>query len=300
MKKRRILITGSSGMLGMDLTFLLGDKYDVICADIVKRNNPYCEIKNFMLCDITNKQTAIDTVKQSKADVVVHAAAWADVDACELDEEKAMKVNAEGAHNIALGCKESKAALFYIGSDFVFDGDKDGAYKEEDKTNPLNVYGMSKLKGEEFIKRELDRYFIVRTSWLFGRNGRNFVDIILDKAERKEELKVVADQFGCPTYTVDLSKALKKLISIALTNGNLGGVYHFSNSGSCSWYKYAQEIMRISGKNNVKLTPIISSELNRPAIRPGISILDTGKYSQVCKEKPRDWALALEDYLAGS
>ena len=115
--------------------------------------------------------------------------------------------------------------------------------------------------------------------------------------ERKEELRVIVDQFGSPTYAIDLSKALEKLISIALTNNNSSGVYHFSNSGSCSWYKYAQEIIRISGKYDIKLTPITSLELNRPARRPKTSILNTDKYSQVCKEKPRDWVSALEDYL---
>ena len=299
MKKKRILVTGSSGMLGIDLTSFLKESYEVVCTDIAKKDNPYYEVKNFMMSDITDSQAAIEIVKRSKADVIVHTAAWTDVDGCELDKEKAMKINAEGTHNMALGCKESKAILFYIGSDFVFDGDKNDTYREEDKTNPVNVYGMSKLKGEEFIKRELDRYFIVRTSWLFGKNGRNFVDIILDKAERKKELRVVVDQFGSPTYTMDLSKALEKLISIALTNNDISGVYHFSNSGSCSWYKYAQEIIRISGKNDVRFTPITSAELNRPAMRPKTSILNTDKYSQVCKEKPREWVLALEDYLTG-
>jgi dTDP-4-dehydrorhamnose reductase len=297
MKKKRILITGSNGILGADLTSLLTKNYEVVCTDIVKKNNPYCKIKDFIMCDITDKQAAVDTVKRSKSDVVVHTAAWTDVDGCELDEEKAMKINAEGTYNIVLGCKESRAVLFYISSDFIFDGDKNDAYTEEDKTNPLNIYGMSKLKGEEFVRREMSRYFIVRTSWLFGKNGKNFVDIILDKAERKKELRVVVDQFGSPTYAMDLSKALEKLISIALTNDDISGIYHFSNSGSCSWYKYAQEIIRISGKSDIRLIPITSAELNRPAKRPKASVLNTDKYSQICKEKPRDWVLALEDYL---
>ncbi len=252
---------------------------------------------DFIKCDITNKKAAVDMVKKSKADIVIHTAAWTDVDGCEIDEETAMNINAEGTHNIALGCKESKAAMFYLGSDFVFDGSKNYPYREDDKTNPLNVYGLSKLRGEEAVRKELNRYFIIRTSWLFGKHGKNFVDIILDKADRKEEIRVVVDQFGSPTYTKDLSTALENLILLALKNKSLAGVYHFSNNGSCSWYKYAEEILKIMYKSDARLLPITSAELERPAIRPRLSILSTEKYSRLCNETPRNWEAALRDYL---
>ena len=297
MTKKKVLITGSSGMLGIDLALTLGGTYDVICTDINKSKNPACHKKDFIKCDITNREKAIDTVKRSKANVVLHTAAWTDVDGCELDKESAMKINAEGTHNIALGCRESKAIMFYISSDFVFDGSKNSPYGEDDRPNPLNAYGLSKLKGEEAVRKELDRYFILRTSWLFGKNGKNFVDIILDKAERKEKLRVVMDQFGSPSYTKDVSRALENMISLALENKDLGGAYHFANSGSCSWFRYAEEILKIAGKNGAVLSPITSLELDRPAVRPGMSILDTGKYAQLCKDRPRDWQSALRDYL---
>lgn len=297
MHKKIVLITGSSGMLGTDLALLLRDTYQVICTDIAKNKNPGCRTKDFINCDITNKKAAINVVEKAKPDIVLHTAAWTDVDGCELDKENAIKINAEGTHNIALGCKQSKAVMFYISSDFVFDGTKNEPYREDDKINPLNVYGSSKLKGEEAIRKELDRYFIVRTSWLFGKQGRNFVDIILDKLDQKKELRVVVDQFGSPTFTKDLSRALEKMVSLALKNKNLGGVYHFSNEGNCSWYKYAEEIISITGKSDARLLPITSAELDRPAVRPKMSILNTDKYSKLCREKPRDWQSALQDYL---
>jgi dTDP-4-dehydrorhamnose reductase len=295
--KKRVLITGSSGMLGIDSVSLLGHTYDIIGTDIVGRKNLLDKAKDFIKCDITDRNAVIDMIKKSKADIVLHTAAWTDVDGCELDAERAMKVNAEGTYNMVLGCKEINALMFYISSDFVFDGAKDEPYREDDELNPLNVYGMSKLKGEEAVRNGLDRYFIIRTSWLFGKNGKNFVDIILDQAERKKELRVVADQFGSPTFTKDLSAAIEKLISISLKNNNLGGIFHFSNNGSCSWYRYAEEIIKIAGKESVMITPITSIELRRPATRPSMSILNTDKYSSICNEKPRDWQLALQDYL---
>lgn len=284
-------------MLGIELVRRLRDMYDVTCTDIIGKNNPCCEAKNFIKCDITDAAAAASMIKNAAPDAVIHTAAWTDVDGCEAEPEKTMKINAEGTHNIALGVKEANALIFYVSSDFVFDGEKTSPYQEDDIPNPINVYGMSKFKGETFIKRELDRYFVVRTSWLFGRYGKNFVDIILDKADRKEELRVVIDQFGSPTYTVDLGIALQKLISIGLEQNSRGGVYHFSNSGSCSWYKYAEQIIRLANRNAAEIVPITSAELDRPAKRPKMSILNTDKYTSVFGVTPRSWESALEDYL---
>jgi len=295
--RKKILITGSGGMLGKDITLVLSKANDVICTDLAKNKDPYYRGKDFIKCDITDEKATIAAVNKSKAEIVVHTAAWTDVDGCELDKEAAMKINAEGTHNIALGCKESKAVMFYVSSDFVFDGKKNDPYREDDATNPLNAYGLSKLKGEEALRKSLDRYFIVRTSWLFGKHGKNFVDIILDKADRKEQLKIVMDQFGSPTFTKDLSRALERLIALSLKNKELSGIYHFCNSGSCSWYRYAEKILKISGKNGIRLLPMTSLELGRPAVRPNMSILNTDKYRQACGERPRDWSQALRDYL---
>ena len=297
MDRKKVLITGSSGMLGIELVHRLRDMYDVTCTDIAAKPNPYCEVKNFIKCDITDTAQTVNMIKNTGPDAIVHTAAWTDVDGCELEPEKAMKINAEGTHNIVLGAKEANALIFYVSSDFVFDGEKTSPYQEDDTPNPINVYGMSKFKGETFIRKALDRYFIVRTSWLFGRYGKHFVDIILDKADRKEELRVVIDQFGSPTYTVDLCGALEKLLAIGLERNSMGGVYHFSNRGSCSWYKYAEQIIRLANRNAAGIVPITSAELDRPAKRPKMSILNTDKYASVSGGAPRSWESALEDYL---
>jgi len=295
--RKKVLVTGSSGMLGTDLSLVFGRSYDVIGADLAKSRTSAYRRRRFMRCDVTNRKKAVSAVKKSEADIVLHAAAWTDVDGCELDKEKAMAVNSEGARNIALGCKETGAVMFYISSDFVFDGAKEASYVEDDAPNPLNAYGLSKLKGEEAVRNECERYFIVRTSWLFGKNGKNFVDIILDKADRRQALKVVMDQFGSPTFTKDLAKALEGMASMALKNKRLRGVYHFCNGGNCSWYKYAEEILRAAGKSETPILPMTSLELDRPAARPGMSILNTDKYSQLCGKRPRAWQAALRDYL---
>ncbi|MDP3790060.1 MAG: dTDP-4-dehydrorhamnose reductase [Candidatus Omnitrophota bacterium] len=297
MDRKKVLITGSSGMLGVELVHRLRDIYDVTCTDIISKNNPYCEVKKFIKCDITDAAATANMIKNAGPDAIVHTAAWTDVDGCELEPEKAEKINAEGTHNIALGAKEANALIFYVSSDFVFDGEKTSPYQEDDIPNPINVYGMSKLKGETFVRKTLDKYFIVRTSWLFGGYGKNFVDIILDKVDRKEELRVVIDQFGSPTYTVDLSLALQKLMNIGLEQNSIGGVYHFSNSGSCSWYKYAEQIIRLANRNRAEIVPITSAELDRPARRPKMSILNTDKYASVAWGVPRKWESALEEYL---
>ncbi len=297
MSKKKVLITGSSGMLGVDLVHRLQGAYDVVCTDIAAGDNPYCDVKNFIKCDITDAVSAVNMIKTARPDAIIHTAAWTDVDGCEAEPQRAMKINAEGARNIALGAKEANALVFYISSDFVFDGEKTSPYKEDDIPNPINVYGASKFNGELFIRKTLDRYFIVRTSWLFGRYGRNFVDIILDKVEKKEELRIVIDQFGSPTYTVDLSAAIDKIMFAGLRQSSMGGIFHFSNNGSCSWYKYAEQIVRLANKTVSGIIPITSEELDRAARRPKMSILNTDKYISFSEKAPRSWESALDEYL---
>ncbi|MBN1872343.1 MAG: dTDP-4-dehydrorhamnose reductase [Candidatus Omnitrophica bacterium] len=293
----KVLITGSSGMLGMDLILALKDSCDITGIDIIENKSPKGGAITFKKCDITDRNEILNVIDKINPEVVIHAAAWTDVDSCELDKEKAMAVNYEGTHNVALGCKNSGALMFYISTDFIFDGSKSEPYLEDDKAAPVNIYGLSKLKGEEAVRKELYRYCIVRTSWLFGKYGRNFVDIILDKADANKELRVVFDQFGSPTFTKDLSEAISNLMDIASKNKEMGGVYHFCNSGTCSWFKYAEEILKIANRTHVRIVPITSQELNRPAARPPMSALNTEKYCDVTGEVPREWRKALEDYL---
>jgi dTDP-4-dehydrorhamnose reductase len=247
-------------------------------------------------------------IKKARPDIVIHAAAMTDVDGCELDSKKAYKINAEGAKNVALACRSAGAALIYISTDFVFDGKKKSAYKETDKTNPLSIYGDSKLKGELAVKKALKRYFILRTSWLYGRNGKNFVDTIITKAKSEKLLKVVDDQVGSPTYTKDLAKAIHALLQriqprpghpAGLYRPGLGigfGVYHVSNSGAVSWFNYAREILKLAG-SGTKVIPISSKELARPANRPAMSVLDNTKFVKLTGYKMRSWQKALKDYV---
>ena len=180
-KRNKILITGSSGMLGVDLSKELKEDYDVSGSDVVRRSSSV--VRNFYEGDITDKENISKILADVKPGIVIHSAAYTDVDGCELNKDRAYKINFEGTKNIAYACKEAETILIYISTDFVFDGKKKSPYTEEDKPNPLSIYGDSKLKGEDFIRKELKKYFILRTSWLYGRCGKNFVDTILAKAK---------------------------------------------------------------------------------------------------------------------
>jgi dTDP-4-dehydrorhamnose reductase len=300
-QKYKILIIGSSGMLGVDLSHELYHDHKVFGADVVRRSPG--AICGFYKLDITKRQNALAIIRNLNPDIVIHTAALTDVDGCELDEKRAYRINSEGTKNVALACKSIGAVLVYISTDFVFDGRRKAPYKEPDKTNPLSVYGNSKLKGESAVKRIVKKYFILRTSWLYGRHGKNFVDTILKKGEKEPVLKVVNDQAGSPTYTKDLAKAIHALISvIARPEGPKQsqkvqyGIYHVSNSGSVSWYDYAKEIFKMTG-SRTKVTPISSKELGRPAKRPRMSVLDNSKFIKLTGHKMRNWQEALKEYV---
>jgi dTDP-4-dehydrorhamnose reductase len=303
--KRKVLITGSSGMLGIDLSHELYHDYEVFGADIVRRSS--FVVRGFYKLDITKKQNVSAVIRNLNPDVIIHAASWTDVDGCELDPKRAYRINSEGTKNVALACKAIGAALIYISTDFVFDGKKKNPYKETDRANPLNAYADSKLKGELTIKRSLKKYFILRTSWLYGKYGKNFVDTILKIAKKEKVLKVVDDQVGSPTYTKDLAKAIRALISVIARSPAKGGttkqsqkieygVYHVSNSGSVPWYDYAKEILKLA-KSQTKVAPISSKELDRPAERPKMSVLDNSKFIKFTGHKMRNWQEALNNYV---
>lgn len=298
-KKNKILITGSSGMLGVDLCQELGGDYEVHGTDMV--HSPLSMVHGFVKGDITKPKSIADIVDRIKPDVVIHAAAWTDVDGCELDSKKAYRINSEGTKNVALACRAANTPLIYISTDFVFDGKKKRPYKEADRPHPVSVYGDSKYKGEIYIKKLLTKYYILRTSWLHGKNGRNFVDIILDKAKKEDRLKVVDDQVGSPTYTKDLAKTiyilLEKIFSQYAVCNMQYGIYHVSNGGSTSWCEYAKEILRVSG-SNTEVAPISSGELGRPAKRPTMSVLDNSKFKKFTGYKMRGWKSALKEYLS--
>ena len=275
----RILVTGARGMLGRDLCpYLREQKHEVIEWDLPDH-------------DITVVASTISEVTKMKPNAIYHLAAYTDVDGSEKNRAEAYKVNTLGAWTVALAARDSKADLVYISTDYVFDGAKQAPYLENDKTNPLNYYGASKLLGEQAILRDVKRYYICRTSWLFGAHGRNFVDTILRLAKEKDTIEVVEDQRGSPTYTRDLAQALA-----LLPGSKRHGIYHVSNSGTCTWFEFAREIIRIAGLKTV-VKPTTSDKYVRPARRPGYSVLDNGLFEAKFKHHLRPWQEALRDFL---
>lgn len=277
----RILVTGARGMLGSDLCPLLTKDHEVVEVDI----------QDF---DVTTPSAVEETVRISPQ-IVCHLAAATDVDGCELDPESACLTNGVGTRNIALACQRLKIPVLYLSTDYVFDGEKGEPYLELDHPNPINVYGMSKLQGEQYVSQLLTQFYIVRSSWLFGKNGRNFVDQILARARERGRLEVVTDQVGSPTYTADLAEALKAL----LETGRYG-LYHITNSGFCSWFEFALEILNLAGVTGVEVAPIDSRSCERRAKRPKYSVLSNSASERTLKRRMRPWEEALADYLRSS
>ena len=297
-KKRKVLVTGSSGMLGSALCRRLSDAYDVSGLDV--RRGDFFPTEQ---CDITNRAATVDAITHIRPDVLIHAAAWTNVDKCEADPVRVRKINIDGTENVALGAGRVNATLFYVSTDFVFDGKSKAPYREEDVPFPLSVYARSKLEGEKKVKA-LKNYFILRTSWLFGSNGDNFVDKILGAARREKELRVVDDQVGSPTYSEDLALAISKLLEVTLGGTKnvprvMAETYHVTNSGQVSWFDYAKKILEIAGITNVGLTPINSRQLGRPAKRPVFSVMDNTKFVKATGFRMRPWQDALAEYITG-
>jgi len=283
-------------MLGYDLCRVLENE-ELFCLDI---NEPTFQVPNFQICDITNFEKTYKTITKINPEIVIHTAAWTNVDGAEKNPGDAYRLNIIGTRNVALACQRFDAAMIYISTDYVFDGEKKEPYIEFDKANPLSVYGKSKYYGELIVQQLLNKFFIVRSSWLFGKNGKNFVKTILNLTKEQKEIKIVNDQVGSPTYTRDLAEAIKLLLTshFSLLTG-LYGTYHITNSGSCSWYEFAKEIVKLvqSPKSEVKITPIITEKLNRPAKRPKNSQLKNFFWELNGFEPLRNWQEALSDYL---
>jgi len=272
----KIAVTGAEGMLGHDLRKVFSDS----------------DFRGFTLdaLDITGLDDVMTAVKDAGPDFLIHAAAFTDVDRCEAEPEKAYLINGLGARNLAMACEEVRCPIVYISTDYVFDGTKQGAYDEWDPTSPVNQYGLSKLMGERFVASCTNRFYIVRTSWLYGVNGRNFVDTILRLLGERESLDVVDDQRGCPTYTVDLARSLKALL------GRGYGTYHITNTGECSWYDFAVSIAKKSGRRT-PVNPVTSGQFIRPARRPANSVLGKTMLRLEGLPEPRHWEEGLEAYL---
>lgn len=272
----KIALTGSDGMLGHDIQKVFTD----------------VELINFTLndFDITDLDRTMSAIKEARPDYLIHPAAYTDVDGCENDPETAYRVNAVGAKNVTIACEEIGCPVLYISTDYVFDGTKEEPYIESDDPSPVNEYGLSKLHGERFVSSLTDSFYIVRTSWLYGKNGKNFVETISRLLSEKDEIRVVNDQTGSPTYTYDLALKLKELI------GKGFGTYHITNSSKCSWYEFALEIAALK-HSDTKMIPITSDEYKLPARRPSCSVLANTMLKQAGIKELRSWKEALREYM---
>lgn len=274
---QKILVTGANGQLGRALQRRFKDKYSLLACTGAQ-------------LDITADNACRDAVRAYKPDIVINAAAYTNVEKSEDEPEAAFAVNAAGAHNLALACRDGKAKLIHISTDYVFDGEKNGPYEEADLPNPLSVYGKSKLLGEKLIRDTGGRFFIVRTSWLFG-DGSNFVRTMLRLADERPEIAVVADQYGTPTYAGDLAVFLERLM-----NTEYYGIYHATNTGNCTWYDFACQIFEHAGLA-VAVKPIKTGEFPVKARRPRYSVLDNKLLCRRGFTPLRAWQDALAQYL---
>ena len=274
----KILITGSNGMLGYDLKSVLADKHDLI-------------LTTSKSLDITNKDEVLELITSEKPDIVINAAAYTDVDGCEENIEKAFSVNGDGPKNLALACSKTGSSLVHISTDYVFNGKNNTPWVESDETGPISIYGKSKLEGEEAIVEILDKYFIIRTAWLYGINGKNFPKTMLELAENHSEITVVYDEVGTPTFTKDLAEGIAELIE-----SEYYGIYHLTNSGSCSWCEFSRYIFNVAEKD-VKVIPVTADEFKRPAPRPHYSVLENKKWKDNGFKPLRNYKQAIEEYI---
>jgi dTDP-4-dehydrorhamnose reductase len=258
----KVMILGAGGMLGKDLCEVFPDAIPFTHSEL----------------DITNRQLVIGAIQENNPDVVINAAAYTKVDQAEDETELAFEVNGYAPGYIAEGCSQIGAKLVHYSTDYVFDGTKQ-EYIESDSPNPINAYGKSKLRGEQEIAKNTDNFMIIRTSWLFGKHGKNFVDTMLRLSPQIEKVKVVNDQCGKPTYTADLARKTAEIISME------PGIYHITNDGTCSWYEFASATI-------TNTTPCTSKEYPTKAKRPRYSILKNTKTTQM-----RHWKEALSAYL---
>ncbi len=301
----KVLLLGKLGMLGSQMLKVLSGSADFEMYAFGKDD-----------LDVSDKEALDSIFKRISPDFVINCAAFTEVDACETERDMAFKINGDASGLIAEACAKENAILLHISTDYVFDGENPDGYKENDAPSPINAYGESKLQGEQLIAKNWDKYYIIRTSWLYGENGQNFVDTMLKLAETKSELDVVDDQIGSPTYSKDLCEELircflspfasdlpkqheRTMDSGSDESGNDSptkklpfGIYHLTNSEHTSWCGFAKEIFELA-KLDVKVNPVASEAFPRPAKRPHCSILQNTKLD--CKM--RSWKEALKVYL---
>ncbi len=288
---KSILVTGANGQLGMELQQI---------------TNRY---PGFHFIFTTRKEMPLDdlaaigkTISEHKPAYVVNCAAYTAVDKAETEKELAFQINAEAAGVLARSCKSNNTQLIHISTDYVFKGDGNRPYTEDDPTDAVNLYGESKLQGEQKVLHEDPSSIIIRTAWVYSAFGKNFVKTMLRLMAEKEQINVVSDQYGTPTYAADLAEAIMKIITV-LDDANMptgtnkyGGIYHFSNEGNISWYDFAVAIRDLSA-SNCAVNPIPTSQYPTPASRPAYSVLDKSKIRKTFGVIPKDWKASLANCL---
>lgn len=279
-RKPNLLVTGAGGQLGQEFVHMNHDDIQIIG-------------KNRSELDITDYKSCQAVCGTFKPNIIVHAAAYTAVDQAESEPEAAWAVNVEGTRNMAKAAEAVGSKFCYISTDYVFDGQGKEPYSEYHPTAPQSVYGITKLEGERKSLEFSSKCFIVRTSWVYGKYGQNFVQTMLQLAQSKKELQVVSDQIGSPTYTYDLAKFI-----IDLVQSEKYGIYHASNTGTCSWYEFAKAIFEEAGVGPITVHPCSTEQFPRPAPRPAYSVLGQQALIKAGFKPLRPWKEALRDYLS--
>ena len=274
----KILVTGARGMLGTDVCAVLAENHEVIPRDV----------DDF---DITDLEATLQAFRSTGAEVTIHLAAFTDVEACEDRRVHALRCNGLATMYVAKAAREIGSRLVYLSTDYVFDGAKRGPYVEIDRPGPINVYGLTKLYGEDYVRHLVPEHLIIRASWLFGPNGRNFVDTILAKAGRGDPLRVVDDQRGCPTYTLDLARGLASAVEVGLE-----GTLHMTNSGDTTWFGLAQQVLSVAGVD-ADIEPVKADAYPSKARRPANSVLASLVRDAAGLKPLPSWQDALKHHL---
>lgn len=287
----KILITGAAGMLGSQVALDLKRGYTELGQVPDSMKDAQLVLRDVDQLDITDKSACLNFIGEEKPDVVINCAAYTNVDGCESHQDDAFKVNALGPRNLAMACDAVGAKLVHISTDYVFKGDGNTPKSEYDITCPVSVYGKTKLAGEEYVKQYCAKSFIVRTAWLYGQNGKNFVKTMVRLAQERGGATVVNDQTGNPTNAADLSHHLLKIAA-----SEEYGVYHCTGNGECTWYEFACEIAKLAGYEGV-MKPCTSDEYPTPTERPKYSSLDNMMLRVTVGDEMRPWKQALQAYF---
>jgi dTDP-4-dehydrorhamnose reductase len=275
----RLLITGGLGLLGKEIARVFEGSAGIRTTDREE-------------WDVTDPAACRREVDGFRPDVVIHCAAWTAVDGAEGEPERTRILNVEGTRNVARACREVGALMVTFGTDYIFDGASSRPYREEDPANPLSVYGKTKWAAEQALREEGGNHLLVRTQWLFGPAGKNFIRTILEKTRQGQTLRVASDQVGCPTYSRDLAVAVRNLLGAGAR-----GTVHFSSEGETSWFGLARHVLERSGLPAALLSPARTRELPYPAPRPAYGVLSKEKYRAITGASPRPWEEAVGEYL---